>query len=239
MNIVLVGFMGTGKTAVGKRLAKRLGWRFVDVDRLIEARTKMSIARIFTERSEAVFRQLERRTIGRVLYDDHQVIATGGGAFVDPKIRTKLCFSGPVVCLTATPRTILARVSRKLSVRPLLQGNADPLARIRTLLQQRAGAYAQADLTIDTSELSVNQVVNQLWERLSHSVCRSWQYLLAHSGTLTRRYAGQYVVVANDRIVGSAATQFEAYRKTSRRLTEQPDAGIYYIPLPQELLTVL
>jgi len=239
MNIILTGFMGTGKTVVGKRLAKRLGWRFVDVDQLIEAAAKMPAEKIFAERGEAVFRRLERRAITRVARGHQQVVATGGGAFVDPQNRSRLRASGPVICLAARPRVILERVGRKGGTRPLLAGRASPLARIRTLLGQRERAYAQADLTIDTSQLSVDEVVERIWEQLSPCLCRSWQYLLKHSTELAERYAGRYVVVVDERIVASGPTQLEAYQNASSRLTEKRQAGIYYIPLPEETLTAL
>ena len=95
MNITLIGFMGTGKTTVGKRLAKRLGWEFVDLDALIEARTGRAIADIFTQHGEPVFRRLEQRWIRRVARGDQQVIATGGGAFLDPENRRLLKSGGP------------------------------------------------------------------------------------------------------------------------------------------------
>lgn len=237
MNIVLTGFMGTGKTTIGKRLAKRLGWRFVDVDQLIEDGAKMPIARIFQQRSEAVFRRLERRYISRVIHGEKQVIATGGGAFIDPENRTRLRASGPVVCLTANPKAILSRVGSKLRTRPVLHGAASPLSRIRTLLGQREKAYAKADLTIDTTHLSIDEVVERVWEQLSPCLCKSWQYLLAHTGELSRRYGGKYVVVVDNRVIASGATQLEAYQNAPARLTGKPDAGIYYIPLPEESLT--
>ena len=238
MNIILSGFMGTGKTAVGKRVAKRLGWRFVDVDQLIEATAKMPIPRIFSERGEAVFRRLERRCIARVIHGREQVIATGGGAFVDPQNRSRLRACGPVICLTAQPGAILQRVGRRLDTRPLLHGSAKPLTRIRTLLAQRAKAYAQADVTIDTSHLSVDEVVERVWAAISPSLCcKSWQYLLDHVGELAPRYGGKYVVVVGNRIVASGETQFKAFQNA--RLKEQRDAGIYYIPLPEESLTAL
>lgn len=231
MNIVLTGFMGTGKTTVGKRLAKRLGWRFVDVDQRIESSAKMPIAKLFAERGEPVFRRLERRVIHRLVHGQQQVIATGGGAFLDSQNRSRLRMIGPVVCLTARPQAILNRVGRRIGVRPLLAGAANPLSRIRTLLQQRAGAYAQADLTIDTTNLSLDEVAERLWEQLKPCLCKSWQYLQAHSQELGRRYGGKYVVVVDNRIVSSGKTQLEAYQKASGRLTEHRDAGIYYIPL--------
>jgi shikimate kinase len=238
MNITLTGFMGTGKTSTGRRLAKRLGWRFVDVDELIEAAARMPIPRIFRERGEAVFRRLERRAISRVARDSHQVIATGGGAFADPQNRARLRSCGPVVALTAKPQTILARVGPKLQSRPLLAGRK-PLARIQALMRRRAKAYAQADLTLDTTKLSVEETVERLWERLSPCVGKSWQYVLTHCGQLTQRYGGRYIVVADDRIVGSGDTQFEAFHSTPSRLIDKREAGIYYIPLPEESLTAL
>ena len=233
MNIVLTGFMGTGKTAAGKRLAKRLGWRFVDVDQLIESSAKMPIAKLFSERGEPVFRRLERRVIHRVARGQQQVIATGGGAFTDPQNRSRLRMTGPVICLTARPQAILDRVGRKLVARPLLAGAANPLSRIKTLLHQRAGAYAQADMTIDTTRLSLDEVVERLWEQLKPCLCKSWEYLQAHSHELGQRYGGKYVVVVDNRIVSSGKTQLEAYQNASPRLTERRDAGIYFIPLAE------
>ena len=199
----------------------------------------MPIARIFAERGEAVFRRLERRCINRLIHGRSQVIATGGGAFVDAQSRAKLRATGPVICLTAQPRTILARVGRRIAARPLLQGRADPLSRIRTLLHQRASAYAQADVTINTSALSIDEVVERVWEKLSPCLCKSWQYLLDHAQELAHRYGGKYIVVVENRIMASGNTQLAAYQNASQRLTEKRDAGIYYIPLPEESLTAL
>lgn len=239
MNVILTGFMGTGKTIVGKKLAKRLGWKFFDVDQLIEERAKMPIAKIFTEHGEAVFRRMERRWLHQLRRSTHQVIATGGGAFVDPINRRWLRASGPVICLTARPRVILQRMGRHLNTRPLLAGKVDPLTRIRQLLTQRASAYAQADLTLDTSDLSIDQVVEYLWRQLSPMLCRSWQYLIEHAQELGRRYGGRYVVVVNDRIVASGESQLEAYRNASSELATSCETGIYYIPLREDSLTAL
>lgn len=264
MNIILTGFMGTGKTVVGRRLAKRLGWRFVDVDDLIEATAKISIPRIFTERGETVFRRLERRCISRVVRQRHQVIATGGGAFVDPQSCMRLRVSGPVICLTARPQVILKRVGRRLAARPMLAGSGNPLAKIRALLARRAEAYAQADLTVDTSDRSIDEVVERIWDEVSPSLCASWQYLLDHAEALSARYGGRYIVVIDNRIVASGPTQLEAYQnahlpppalprerrklrpplgrnggQSDQRVVEKRHAGIYYIPLPEESLTAL
>ena len=231
MNVILTGFMGTGKTCVGKRLAKRLGWRFVDLDELVEQAAKMPVARIFTERGEGVFRRMERRCIGRVIHGREQVIATGGGAFVDARNRSTLKVSGPVICLTAKPRVLMNRLGPKIQTRPLLAGR-DPMGKIQALLHRRTKAYAQADWTVDTSALSVDEVVERVWEKLSLYLCRSWQYLVDHSKELARRYGGKYIVVADDRIVASGDTQLEAYQNACPRLTQTRDAGIYYIPVP-------
>lgn len=238
MNVILTGFMGTGKTAVGKRLAKRLGWRFVDVDQLIEATARMSVPRIFAERGEAVFRRLERRIIGRVVHGHEQVIATGGGAVLDPQNRSRLRACGPVICLTAAPRAIIERLGPKLSSRPLLRGGTGRLTKIRTLLRQRAKAYGQADVTIDTTSLSVEEVAERIWQQLSPSLCRSWQYLLDHLAKLAPRYGGKYVVVVDDRVIACGETQLQAYQR-ARRLPQSAETGIYYVPLPEESLTAL
>ena len=236
MNITLIGFMGTGKTTIGKRLAKRLGWKFVDVDELIENSAKKPIARIFSEHGEAVFRRFEERYIRHITRSDHQVIATGGGAYVDPANRSRLRASGPVICLTARARTILNRVSRQASVRPLLQ-SGDPLARIKELLAKRTKAYAQADAVIDTSDLPVDAVVERVWEQVSPGLCRSWEYLRERTGDLAKRYGGKYVVVSNNRVVACGDSQLEAFQKAGQRLNQSDDAGVYYIPAAEESLT--
>lgn len=238
MNIILTGFMGTGKTAVGKRLAKRLGWVFVDVDALIESSARQPVARIFAERGEAVFRRLERRCISRVVRGRHQVIATGGGAFVDAQSRAKLRACGTVVCLAARPQAILARVGRRIATRPLLAGATNPLATIKMLLAQRASAYAKADLLIETSDRSVEEIVEELWKRLTPGLSKSWHYVIEHAGELAHRYGGRYVVVVEDRIVASGDTQLDAYQHAASHLGGR-EAGIYYIPLPEESLTAL
>ncbi|HEX9780555.1 MAG TPA: shikimate kinase [bacterium] len=250
MNIILTGFMGTGKTAVGKRLARRLGWRFVDVDALIEATAGCTVADVFAARGEPVFRRLERRCVARVLRDNRQVIATGGGAFVDPALRSRLKASGPVICLSAKPETILARVKHRLSARPLLGGAGSALARIKSLLGARSEAYAQADATIDTTGLDIDATVERIRDALSPHLCRSWEYLLDHADELARRFGGRYIVVAEDRIVASGGTQLEAYQRSRqpKRIRVRPpcrpktlrgETGIYYIPRPEESATAL
>lgn len=239
MNIILTGFMGTGKTAVGKCLAKQLGWRFVDLDRVIEAVANKPIPQIFAEHGEQVFRRLEKRAIHRVARGREQVIATGGGAFVDAASRRLLRAVGPVICLTAAPKVILQRVGPTLSRRPMLAHAPSPLARIQQLLQQRASAYAQADLTIDTGSLSIEQIAEQIWEQVGPWVSKSWQYLLKHSHKLSQRYGGKYIVVLDDRIVSVGTTQLEAFQRLAKPVPRQREVGIYYVPLPEESAVAL
>lgn len=239
MNLILTGFMGTGKTAVGKRLAKRLDWRFVDVDALVEASAKKSVAEIFAAHGEPVFRRLEKRMIRRLARGDQQVIGTGGGAFADPENRRWLRAVGPVVCLTASPKVILQRVSPTVSKRPLLARAPSPLARIQQLLAQRASAYAKADLTIDTSHLSVDEVAERIWEEIGPWMSKSWHFLVTHSQQLSQRYGGKYVVVLDNRIVAVGPTQLQAYQSLRKPIPADREVGIYYIPLPEESAVAL
>jgi shikimate kinase len=164
-NIILTGFMGTGKSSVGRAIAKRLGRPFIDTDALIEKEAGMTITSIFNERGEVQFRALERTVIDKVC-EQHQaaIIATGGGAMVNEDNARRLKESGMVICLTATPAVILSRVQGNED-RPLLKSD-NPLEKIRTLLEARAEAYAKADLTIDTSHLSLDEVVKTISRRL-------------------------------------------------------------------------
>ncbi len=149
--------MGTGKSTIGKRVAARLRRKFFDTDVLIEQEARTSIASIFAKKGEAYFRALEHDMIVRICQEKAVVIATGGGAMVSDENAACVKASGTVICLTATPEVILARVQGNTD-RPLLHGN-DPLGKIRSLLAARAEAYAKADLTIDTTTLDLERVV--------------------------------------------------------------------------------
>ena len=156
--------MGTGKTEVGRRLARTIGRAFVDTDRLVETKAGRSVAAIFAERGEAGFRALERAAVVEACALPDAVIATGGGTLIDPESRRRLAEAGPVVCLTASPAEILRRVGDPAS-RPLLAGTAsepERLARIRDLLAMRAAVYRSASHTIDTTGLAVDQVVERV-----------------------------------------------------------------------------
>jgi shikimate kinase len=155
--IVLVGLMGAGKTKIGRRLAARLSLPFFDSDNEIEAAAGESIPEIFRNRGEAVFRDGERRVIARLLSQPVHVLATGGGAFMDPATRAIIARRGISVWLRAELDVLLARVSRRNN-RPLLQ-EREPRAVLAELIEQRYPVYAEADLTIDSGDGAPDQTV--------------------------------------------------------------------------------
>lgn len=159
-NITLIGFMAVGKSAVGRNLAKRLRRRFVDLDRMIEKRAGLKVREIFEQKGEAHFRELEKQTLAELLQQPKQVIATGGGVIMDPENLRLLREQSLLVCLTASTETILARVGNGTK-RPLLKG-PNRRERIEELLAQRADKYAQAHITVDTSALTLEQVVERI-----------------------------------------------------------------------------
>ncbi|OGQ83390.1 MAG: hypothetical protein A3F90_02100 [Deltaproteobacteria bacterium RIFCSPLOWO2_12_FULL_60_19] len=159
-NIALTGFMAVGKSVVGRKLARRLGWRLVDVDRAIEEEQGMKVQEIFEREGEAYFRKLEKRKLGEMLSEENRVIATGGGAVLDDENLSLLKRQSLLVCLTASPETLLRR-SGSGKERPLLQGD-DKRRRIEELLSRRKERYAQAHLCIDTEARTVDQVVEEI-----------------------------------------------------------------------------
>ena len=168
-NIILTGFMGVGKTSVGMRLAKDLGYTFVDTDKLIEADQNLTITAIFARFGEPYFREVEAKIIQEVMKGESQVVSTGGGAVIGDMNREAFKQAGFVVCLTASPEAIYGRIKQETH-RPLLQ-TSDPKAKIKELLDSRAQFYAQADVCIDTSEKSVDDVIKTIKERISHAYC--------------------------------------------------------------------
>ncbi len=160
-NIVLVGFMGTGKTSVGKVLSKKLKRALVDVDTFIEKKQKMTIREIFERRGELFFRELEKKAVAEIAKSKKHVITTGGGAVVDPANVDALKASGVLVALTATPETIYARV-RFSRTRPLLSENEDPLGQIKRLLSSREPYYAKSDLFVPTDGMKPSAVADQI-----------------------------------------------------------------------------
>jgi shikimate kinase len=163
-NIVLTGFMGTGKTEVGKMLAKRLGALFIDADSEIEKRAGKKIANIFSTQGEPAFRDMESETLRALSENDRTVISTGGGAVLRQENMDILRRKGVIVCLNASAKTILHR-TRGCTDRPLLNVE-DPLAKIKEMLAQRQPYYEKADIIIDTENKSPMQIADEIMEEM-------------------------------------------------------------------------
>ena len=180
-SVVLVGMMGSGKSTVGSRLAARLALPFVDADHEIEVAAGMSIPDIFASRGEAEFRAGEQRVIARLLTQGPQVLATGGGAFMNADTRARIAERGVSVWLKADPDTLMRRV-RKRGNRPLLQ-TSDPEATLRALLAEREPVYALADLTVTSRDDPHDVVVEAVREAVE-------QWLEASPGAARAGTAG-------------------------------------------------
>ncbi len=163
-NIILTGFMGTGKSTIGRTLAQRLDMTFVDTDALIEERCGCCVADIFARQSEAAFRAMEADLVAELAARQGLVIATGGGLVMNPDNVQKLEASGRIFCLTATAEEIFQRISSQDHARPLLQ-QPDPRQRISELLQQRNPVYRQFP-QISTSGRPPACVVDELIDQL-------------------------------------------------------------------------
>ena len=153
--------MGTGKTAVGKILSKRLGWTFLDTDEMIETQTGTTISQIFAKAGEPAFRDTETQTIRLVALMDKTVIATGGGAPLREENVRELEKKGLTVCLLARPETIMERLKDEVDKRPLLKG-ADPFLKVQKILDDRRAAYARVTHSIATDGLSPEQVADEI-----------------------------------------------------------------------------
>jgi len=163
-NIVLTGFMGAGKTEVGRELSTILGWKLIDVDDEIVKSQKMSINEIFSRLGEPSFRDMETEMIKKVSQKRNVIISTGGGAVLRQENRELMKTRGVLVCLTARPETILKRTSGNRE-RPLLQVE-DPLQRIHDLLEARRPFYEKADIMIDTEGKSPFHIAGEILERM-------------------------------------------------------------------------
>lgn len=162
-NVVLIGFMGTGKTSTGRTLAQRLGRSFVDLDRMIEEEAGRSIPEIFASEGEAAFRALEKEAVKRVAARRALVISTGGGTVKDAANVMELKKNGTIVCLTASVEAVLARTAH-VGDRPVLDQKdaGDRRRAVADLMEERRDLYAVADYNVDTSELSPLQVVDDI-----------------------------------------------------------------------------
>lgn len=163
-NLVLIGFMGTGKTSLGKILAEKLGCAFVDLDQKIEQDAGLTIPQIFELHGEKYFRELEKKVVAEISQRHGLVIATGGGTVTDEENWRLLKNSGMIVCLTTDAEEIFRRTERR-GERPVLDGGEDRLQTIKKLLAQRQKFYAQADFTIDTTDWSPLQIMNEICKK--------------------------------------------------------------------------
>jgi shikimate kinase len=161
-SIVLVGMMGAGKSSIGRRLAQRLGIPFVDADAKIEeAHAGVTIAEIFANYGEPYFRSGEQRVIARLLDGGPQVLATGGGAYMNAETRAAIRQKGVSVWLKADFEVLMKRVKRRATAdRPMLQG--DPAERVRHLMAERYPVYAEADVTVMSREVAHETIVSEI-----------------------------------------------------------------------------
>ncbi len=158
--VVLIGLMGAGKSTIGRRLAKQIGWDFIDSDEEIEAAAGCRIADIFSMHGEAIFRDLELRVITRLLGEAPMVLATGGGAWIQPGVRQVIQQHATSVWLRAEVGVLTDRVSRR-NHRPLLE-TGDKRTILERLMEERYPLYAQADLVVDSSDGPHERVVERV-----------------------------------------------------------------------------
>jgi len=162
-HIILVGLMGSGKSSVGRYLAKRTGWLYSDIDTMVEAYSRQTISQIFTEQGEDGFREVEEEMIELAVKDVKPgIIATGGGAIMSERNRTLMLRYGHVVYLSASPEFLLERTKKDTS-RPLLQ-TANPLEVLVKLHKKRHTLYKQAHLEIPVEKRTVRSLSSQIWK---------------------------------------------------------------------------
>lgn len=163
-NIALAGFMGTGKSTVGRLVAEQLGWRFIDTDAVIEQRARRTIADIFAQDGETVFRQWEAQVCAEIVAGCHRVIALGGGALLDPQTRALVAANSLIICLDAGIDALLDRIGDD-PARPLFSADRD---RLSVLYAQRAAHYASFPYHVDTSTITPARAAEKvlaLWQQ--------------------------------------------------------------------------
>ena len=171
-SIVLIGLMGAGKTAVGRRLANRLDLPFIDADTEIEVASGASISEIFAEHGEAYFRQGERKVIARLLENGPQVLATGGGAYMNPDTRANIKAHGLSVWLKADIKVLMKRVGRRDNRPLLVAGDAEKV--MKKLMEERYPIYADADVTVESRDVPHDVIVGVVIDALADKLgCRA------------------------------------------------------------------
>ena len=171
-NVVVIGFMGAGKSSTGRMLASRLGCAFLDLDRHIEKQEQKTVSEIFAEKGEDYFRRCERKAVQEIMTRKNIVVATGGGTVKDEENRRLFKDWGVMVCLTANAEVIYNRTNRR-GKRPVLDAlDGDRQQAIKDLMKSREDIYAHADYFVDTSELSPLQVVEEIMRYLRREGAR-------------------------------------------------------------------
>jgi shikimate kinase len=166
--IVMIGLMGAGKSRIGRDLATKVGLPFVDADDEIVKAAGCSVSDIFELYGEKAFRDVEERVISRLLNDEVQIIATGGGAFMNANIRKAISEHGVSIWLKAELDVLVERTSRRRG-RPLLE-NGDPAAILKGLMDERYPVYEEADIVVDTQDVSIDANVNATADALAEYV---------------------------------------------------------------------
>lgn len=188
MNIVLTGFMGSGKSIVGKKLAERLNMNFIDTDEIIAKDVGMSISKIFKYKGEPYFREVESKAVSLVSLLDNHVIATGGGVPMRTENMDELERNGIIIHLQVSPESVLRRIGHDTS-RPLLHAK-NPLETARDILQKRKKAYERCTHFIDTDSLRVDEVVGRIEEVYNKEFQSGTKTPATESSTGRRRHKG-------------------------------------------------
>ncbi|MEW6602521.1 MAG: shikimate kinase, partial [Nitrospirota bacterium] len=201
MKIVLTGFMGTGKTSVGKELSRILGYRFVDTDKLIEEKEGKPISLIFKNKGEDYFRKIEQDIVRDVSMMRNAVIATGGGVIKNSKNVANLGKNGIIVWLKADPEIILKRVMLEGGKRPLLEVE-EPLKEINKLLSERIKLYQQADTSVDTNYITPQESAHEIIDLLG----------LDHPGVSVDLAERSYNIVIGSRMLSRLGLRVKKFR---------------------------
>ncbi|MGO9740966.1 MAG: shikimate kinase, partial [Roseiarcus sp.] len=228
-SIVLVGMMGAGKTAVGKRIAQRLHLPFADADAEIEAGARMTIPEIFERFGEPYFRDGERKVIARLLDEGQKVLATGGGAFMNASTRDRIAQKGVSIWLKPEFEVLLRRV-KKRSNRPLLQ-TADPAATLRRLLDERSPTYALADLTVETRDGPHEAVVDAIIDALRRRLAKPAAPEKAIEKVRVALGARSYDILIGDGLIANAGAEIAKIAPRARAAIVT-DANVAALHLP-------
>jgi shikimate kinase / 3-dehydroquinate synthase len=223
MNIYIFGAPGSGKTTMSTLLAERLGWHLVDTDQRIENETGMPVTEIFHKEGEAGFRAREKKLVSELARSTRQVVSLGGGTLIDPENRAAAEASGPVICITCDPKTILLRMGDALAARPLLAGSG-PLERLQGLLEKRAALYGSFPLHIDTTGISPEEAADRA-------------QLLVGAFRISGMGNGGYEVLVQRRLLPHLGEELAArkLRLPVTVITDSNVAPIYLTPLMDSL----